>query len=62
MNYELNRPLPKRIIIIIKKIGLMKSELGGKTMIKCVGLRGKTYGYFIDYVSEDKQEKVQNVS
>ena len=41
----------------------MKYELGGKTMTKFVGLRGKTYGYLIDDVSKDKKEKVQkNVS
>ena len=40
-NYELDRPLPKR-----KKkevIGLMKDKLGGTIVIKCVGLRTKTY-------------------
>ena len=41
----------------------MKYELGEKTMIKLVGLRGKTYGCKIDDVSEDKKEKMQkNVS
>ena len=33
----------------------MKDELGGKTMKKFVGLRGKTYSYLIDEGSEDKK-------
>ena len=39
----------------------MKYELGEKTMIKLVGLRGKTYGCLIDDVSEDKKEKMQKM-
>ena len=40
-----------------KVIGLMKGELGGKIMIKFVGLRAKTYSYLIDDDSEDKKAK-----
>ena len=40
-NYELDRTLPKWNN---KKVtGLMKGELGAKTMINFVGLRAKTY-------------------
>ena len=45
-NYELDRPLPKGKDK--KVIGLLKDELGGKIMIKFVGLRAKTYSYLID--------------
>ena len=38
-------------------VGLLKDELGGKTMIKFVGLRAKTYSYLIDDGSEDKKAK-----
>ena len=40
-----------------KVIGLMKGEIGGKIMIKFVGLRAKTYSYLIDDGSEDKKAK-----
>ena len=35
----------------------MKDELGGKTMIKFLRLRAKTYGDLIDDSSEDKKAK-----
>ena len=47
-NYELERPLLK---------GLMKDELGGKIIIRFVGLKAKTYSYLIDHGKEDKRAK-----
>ena len=41
-----------------KVIGLMKDELGGKIMIKFVGLRVKIYSYLIDAGGEDKKAKI----
>ena len=35
----------------------MKDELGGKIMMKLVGLRAKTYSYLIDEGSKDKKQK-----
>ena len=40
-----------------KVIGLIKHELGGKTMTKIIGLRAKTYINLIDDGSEDKKAK-----
>ena len=37
----------------------MKYTLGRKIMTKLVGLRAKTYSYFIDEGSEDKKAKKQ---
>ena len=42
---------------IKKRIGLMKDKLGGKIMIKFVGLRAKIYSYLIDDSSKDKKAK-----
>ena len=54
-NYEVNRPLPtgknKKVI------GLMKNELGGKTITEFVTLRPKTYLYSTDNGKEDKNAK-----
>ena len=54
-NYEVNRPLPtgknKRVI------GLMKDELGGKTITELVTLRPKTYSYLTNDGKEDKKAK-----
>ena len=38
-------------------IGLIKDKLGGKIIIKFVGLRAKTYSYLTDDSSEDKKAK-----
>ena len=54
-SYELDRPLPKGKNK--KVIGLIKDELGAKTMTKFVGLRAETYSYLIDDSSEDKKAK-----
>ena len=40
-----------------KGTGLFKDELGGKIMIKFVGLRAKTYAYLMDDNSEHKKAK-----
>ena len=42
---------------IKKVIGLINDELGGKIVIKLIGLRTKTYSYLIDDSSEDKKAK-----
>ena len=47
----------KQDLTLAKVIGLMKDELGGKIMIKVVGLRGKTYNYLLDDGSENKKAK-----
>ena len=54
-NFKLDRPLPKGEYK--KVIGLMKHELGGKTITKFVGLRGKTYSYLIDGGNQDNKSK-----
>ena len=54
-NYELDKPLPKGKMI--KLIGLMKDELGGKIKIKFLGLRAKSYSYLVDDSSDDKKAK-----
>ena len=54
-NYELDRPLPKGKNENV--VGLIKDELRGKIMINFVGLRAKTYSYFIDEGSEFKEAK-----
>ena len=59
-NYELDRPLPK--LKNKKVIQSMKDELGGKIMIKFVGLRTKTYSYLIDDGNEDKKSKSTKVN
>ena len=54
-NYEFDRPLPKEKIR--KVVELTKHKLGGKIMIKFVGLRAKCYNYFMDDDSEGKKSK-----
>ena len=43
-----------------KVIRLIKDKSGAKTMLKCIGLRAKTYSYLIDGFSEDKKAKKKN--
>ena len=54
-NYEVDRPLPtgknKKVI------GLMKDELGGRTITEFVALRPKTYAHLTDDFKEDKKAK-----
>ena len=45
-NYEVDRPLPKKINK--KIIDLIKDELGGELITEFVVLRPKTYFYLID--------------
>ena len=54
-NFEIDRPLLKGKCK--KVIGLIKDYLGGKKMIKFVGLKAKTSSYFIDDVSVDRKTK-----
>ena len=54
-NYETDRPLPQEKIK--KLIGLIKDELGRKTMTKFIGLKPKTYINLIDDDREDKKSK-----
>ena len=56
-NFEIDRPLPSGKDA--KVIGLMKDELGGKTMKKIVGLRAKRYSYLKANNDEDKKQKAQ---
>ena len=57
LSYELDRPLPngknKNVI------GLMKGELGGKTMTKFVVLRGKAYSYLMGDSGENKKKVIK---
>ena len=54
-NYELERSLLKEKRKTL--IGLMKDELGGKTITRPAVLRAKSYSYLIDVCSEDKNGK-----
>ena len=54
-NYQLYRPLPKGKNK--KSNWISENELGGKVMIKFVGLRVKTSSYLIDDSSENKKVK-----
>ena len=54
-NDKLSRPLPKGKIK--KVIGLMKHELHGKIIKEYVGVRTKSYSYFIGNEREDKKER-----
>ena len=55
LNYDLSRPLLKRKNK--NAIGVMKDELGGKMRKEFVGLRAKTYSYFIYDGSEGTSKK-----
>ena len=52
-NYELDRPLPKGKNENVA--GLIKYELGGKTMTELAAWRPKTYSYLTDGNDEDKK-------
>ena len=54
-NYEVNRTLPTGKNK--KGIGLMKDELGRKSVTEFVALRPKTYSYLTDDCKEDKKAK-----
>ena len=54
-NYDVDRPLPKEMNR--KVIGLMKDELGGKSIIEFVALRPKTYSYSADDDTVHKKAK-----
>ena len=57
-NFEVNRPLPigKNKTVV----GIMKDELGGKSMTEFVALRPKTYSYLMDDGNSDKKAKGTN--
>ena len=57
LNFELDRPLPNGKNENV--IGLMKGELGGKTMTKFVGLRGKSHSYLMDDGGENKKRVIK---
>ena len=42
---------------VTKLTRLMKDELGGKIVLKFVGLRAKTYSYLTDYGREETKTK-----
>ena len=52
---NMNRPVPKGKNK--KEIGILKDELGGKTMRKLIGLRAKAYSHLMDDDSEAKKVK-----
>ena len=54
-NYEFNRQLPKGKNKNV--IGLMKDELGGKTMTEFAARRPKTYSYLMDDGNSDQKAK-----
>ena len=54
-NCELNIPLPKRKNKTVT--GVMKDELGRKTMKELLGLRAKSYSCLIEDGSDDKKAK-----
>ena len=58
-NYMVDRPLPKGKNKNV--IGLVKDELGGKIMIKFVGLRAKIHSYLKDDSSENEKAKRQKI-
>ena len=53
-NYNENDKRPIQISVNKKLLGMVKDDLGGKTMKEFCALRTKTYTYLMDYDIEKK--------